>query len=57
MKHECVYFIKTSRDFRTGATVYEVWGRNVATGYEWLTAEYDTREEALMIIRHWQETK
>lgn len=35
---------------------FEVWGKNPATGYEWLIAEYDSRDKARMMIRHWQET-
>ena len=34
---------------------FEVWGGNPATGYEWLIAEYDTREQAREMIQHWQE--
>ena len=36
---------------------FEVWGGNPATGYEWLIAAYDTREQAREMIRHWQEAK
>jgi hypothetical protein len=34
---------------------FEVWGGNATTGYEWLIAEYDTREQARAMIQHWQE--
>lgn len=35
--------------------IFEVWGKNPATGYEWLIAEYHTREQARMMVKHWQE--
>lgn len=38
----------------TQTPVFEVWGRNPATGYEWLIAEYNTRTEARMMIQYWK---
>jgi hypothetical protein len=38
----------------TSEGLYEVWGYNPTTGYHWLIAEYNTRDEARMMIRHWQ---
>jgi hypothetical protein len=30
----------------TSDGLFEVWGKNPATGYEWLIAEFITRQEA-----------
>lgn len=57
MTHEYAYCIAEVRDEQTSEPVYEVWGTNPTTGYHWLIAEYDTRDEARKMIRHWQETK
>ncbi len=44
----CITEIRSQEE--GGASVFEVWGRNHATGYEWLIAECNTREEARMLV-------
>lgn len=57
MKHRVTYrIVERSMVGSTGQRWFEVWGQNPATGYEWLIAEYDTRDAARIMIRHWQET-
>jgi hypothetical protein len=56
--HTVTYrIVETPDPRRPGERLFEVWGDNLATGYEWLIAVYDTREQAREMIKHWQETK
>jgi hypothetical protein len=56
MTHVVTYrIVETLDPRRPGERWFEVWGGNPATGYEWLIAEYDTREHARAMIQHWQE--
>jgi hypothetical protein len=52
MSSKHTYSIRQSAD---PTLVYEVWGRTTETGYEWLIAEFDTRDEAVALIASWRE--
>jgi hypothetical protein len=49
------YSIRQSADYVTQSSIFEVWGRTAATGYEWLIAEFNTRAEAVALIASWSE--
>jgi hypothetical protein len=52
MKPICTYHIVEAADPQW----VEVWGRDCATGREWLVGLYDSRERAAELVKHWQET-
>lgn len=57
MRHAVTYrIVEVANPSCPSERWFEVWGRNAATGYEWLIAEYDSLDKASMMIRHWQET-
>lgn len=58
MNHERVYrIVETLDPRRPDERWFEVWGGNPATGYEWMIAEYDSREHAEDLVKHWQEAE
>jgi len=44
----CITEIRSTEE--GGASLFELWGVNHATGYQWLIAECNTRDEARMIV-------
>lgn len=44
----CVTEIRSTEE--GGASLFEVWGRNHQTGYGWLVAECNTREESRAVV-------
>lgn len=50
------YHIVEAADHCTpGKQWFGVWGRERATGREWLVGLYDSRERAVELVKHWQE--
>jgi hypothetical protein len=50
------YCISEISDTRLGGQrIFEVWGRNAKTGYRWLIAECNSREEARAVVRRRRE--
>jgi hypothetical protein len=55
--HAVTYrIVETLDPRRPGERWFEVWSGNAATGYAWKVGEYDTRERAEELVRHWQES-
>jgi|688.fasta_scaffold302965_3 hypothetical protein len=54
MTHEVTYRIVELLDRRLCQVIYEVWGANQATGYQWLVAECNTRAEARDVVKRHQ---
>lgn len=51
------YRIVELLDRRRGQIVYEVWSANMATGYQWLVAECNSRADAREVMERHQATE
>jgi len=54
MTNEVTYRIEELYDRRISQVIYEVWSSNQATGYQWLVAECNTRDDAREVVKRYR---